>query len=152
MLVVNTGSHLTRIMTRPFLVSLQLFSYPSMTGMSGVISPTNLSMYSTGMNTPRGTPRSSAIPRWSTPLFTLDQEDFSMITHPVTGSNAETNTIILMDEASATTSTSDHTAQCCNNTNLMCDADRFFQSNVAAEGLEHATQRDQESLPASKSP
>nr|CAI5827646.1 unnamed protein product [Callosobruchus analis] len=31
-----------------------LFSYPSMTGMSGVISPTNLSMYSTNVSTSRG--------------------------------------------------------------------------------------------------
>lgn len=151
MLVVRTYRRTTRALTVSFL--LQLFSYPSMTGMSGVISPTNLSMYSPGVSTPRGTPRSSAIPRWSAPLFTLDQEDFSMITHPVSGSNAESNTIILMDDASAAASASDHAAQCCNSASLMCEADRFFQASVAAaEGLEHTAPRDSDSLPAPKSP
>lgn len=133
--------------------SLQLFSYPSMSGMSGVISPTNLSMYSPTVSTQRGTTRTS-IPRWSAPLFALDQEDFNMITHPVTGANAETNTIILMDEGTGS-SGPEHaqSAQCCNTTNLMCDADRFFQSSVNAAALEHSAQRGNEpSLPAPKSP
>lgn len=116
-----------------------LFNYPM--AMSGVISPTNLSMYTPGSTPNRGT-RCSTIPRWNPPqLFTLDQEDF-MISHPVAGSNAETNTIILMDDGtSATASAADHNAQCCNNHTLtqLCDADRFFQT---AEGLEHATQRE----------
>lgn len=113
-----------------------LFSYP-MSGMSGGISPTNLSMYSPNVITSRGTPRSSTIPRWNGPVFSLDQEDFSMITH----SNPESNAIILMDEstaaaaaaAAASTPTSDHTGQCCNSVNLMCDADRFFQAGDALE-------------------
>ncbi|KAJ8936482.1 hypothetical protein NQ314_012345 [Rhamnusium bicolor] len=53
------------------------------------------------------------------------REDFSMITHP---SNSEPNTIILMDEATAAASSSEHAGQCCNSGNLMCDADRFFSS------------------------
>nr|XP_023011812.1 nuclear factor 1 C-type isoform X2 [Leptinotarsa decemlineata] len=122
-----------------------LFTYPSMTGMTGVISPTNLSMYSPGVSTSRGTHRSSSIPRWSTPLFTLDQEDFSMITHP---SNTEPSAIILMDDT-ATASTSDHTGQCCNSANLMCDADRFFQ---AGETLEGSNSRESERMVAPKSP
>ncbi|CAH1153630.1 unnamed protein product [Phaedon cochleariae] len=121
-----------------------LFSYPSMTGMSGVISPTNLSMYSSNVSTPRGTPRTSNMPRWSTPLFTLDQEDFSMITHP---SNTEPGAIILMDETAA--QASDHTGQCCNSGNLMCDADRFFQ---AGDTLEGANPREIDRLPPQKSP
>ncbi|XP_008199072.1 nuclear factor 1 B-type isoform X4 [Tribolium castaneum] len=117
-----------------------LFSYPSMSGMSGVISPTNLSMYSASVSTSRGT-RSSSIPRWSAPLFTLDQEDFNMIAHQT---NPESNAIILMDDGTAS---SDH-GQCCSSANLMCDTDRFFQ---AGDALESAGQRDAE-LPAPKSP
>ncbi|KAK9723135.1 MH1 domain [Popillia japonica] len=126
-----------------------LFGYTSMSGMSGVISPTNLSMYSPGVTTSRGTPRTSAIPRWNTSLFTLDQEDFSMITHPVSGTNADSNTIILMDEATAASTEQEHANQCCNSTNLMCDADRFFQSTVTADSLD---QRDNEQLSTPKSP
>lgn len=129
--------------------AFQLFGYTSMSGMSGVISPTNLSMYSPGVTTSRGTPRTSGIPRWNTPLFTLDQEDFSMITHPVTGTNADSNTIILMDEATAASTEQEHANQCCNSTNLMCDADRFFQSTVTADSLD---QRDNDQLSTPKSP
>lgn len=121
-----------------------------MSGMSGVISPTNLSMYSPGVTTQRGTRSSSGIPRWSAPLFALDQEDFNMITHPVTGSGSEANTIILMDEATAVSAASEHASQCCNSTSLMCDADRFFQTSVTDDGLE---QRDpDQQLTSPKSP
>ncbi|XP_050519138.1 nuclear factor 1 X-type isoform X3 [Diabrotica virgifera virgifera] len=110
----------------------ELFSYPNITGMSGVISPTNLSMYSPTVSTARGTPRSSNITRWNNPLFTLDQEDFSIISHT---SSAEPGAIILMDEASASTapSATDHTGQCCNSANMICDADRFFQGGDTLE-------------------
>ncbi|XP_060515791.1 nuclear factor 1 C-type isoform X2 [Cylas formicarius] len=118
-----------------------LFSYPSMSGMTGVISPTNLSMYSPSVTTSRGTPRSSSIPRWSTPLFTLDQEDFSMITHPT---NPEQNAIILMDDTSGPAAGAEHSAQCCNSANLMCDADRFFQAgDPTLEGGTPPASRDQ---------
>lgn len=96
--------------------------------MSGVISPTNLSIYSPSVNTTRGSTRTSNIPRWNTPLFNLDQEDFNMITH---ASTPEQNTIILMDESAA--GSAEHSSQCCNNTNLMCDADRFFQAGEALD-------------------
>lgn len=87
------------------------------------------------------------MPRWSTtPLFTLDQEDFNMIAHP---SNPESNAIILMDEATAAASSTEHTGQCCNSANLMCDADRFFQANDA---LESSASREPDQLPAPKSP
>jgi hypothetical protein len=115
-----------------------------MSGMSGVISPTNLSMYSPSVSTSRGTPRSSSIPRWSTPLFTLDQEDFNMIAHQA---NPESNAIILMDDGTTATSTSEH-GQCCNSASLMCDTDRFFQ---AGDALENSGPRESE-LPAPKSP
>ncbi|XP_066158643.1 nuclear factor 1 B-type isoform X3 [Euwallacea fornicatus] len=116
-----------------------LFSYPSMTGMSGVISPTNLTMYSPNVNTTRGSTRASNMPRWSTPLFNLDQEDFNMITH---GANPEQNTIILMDESAAAAAGAEHSAQCCNNANLMCDADRFFQAGDTLDSSASSANRD----------
>nr|XP_022914981.1 nuclear factor 1 X-type isoform X2 [Onthophagus taurus] len=136
-----------------------LFGYPTMGAMSGVISPTNLSMYSPGVTTSRGTPRSSAIARWNAPLFALDQEDFGMITHPVgggggSGGAAEPGAIILMEDGAGSgpvpvpVSVPDHVSQCCTSTNLICDADRFFQST---DPLEHA-QRDNEQLSTPKSP
>lgn len=136
---------------------LQLFSYQSMGGIpgpGGVISPTNLSMYSSNVGTSRNTSRSSAIPRWSTPLFTLDQEDFSMMTHPVavSGASAEGGTVILMDE-SAAGSASDPSSQCCTSTNIMCEADGFFHSGVAGDELDSTGQRDPDGLSApNKSP
>lgn len=60
--------------------------------MSGVISPTNLSLYSTPVTTPRTTART----RWNNPF--LLEEDFSMITHPVSSNNPESNSVILMEE------------------------------------------------------
>lgn len=81
-----------------------------MSTMSGVISPTNLSMYSSAVtNSGRNIVRSNTVgvgvgmgvgvPRWTTtPFITLDQEDFNMMTHPVNASNTEPNAIILMDE------------------------------------------------------
>lgn len=60
--------------------------------MSGVISPTNLSLYSTPVTAPRTTPRT----RWNNPFML--EEDFSMITHPVSNNNPETNSVILMEE------------------------------------------------------
>ncbi|XP_037925626.1 nuclear factor 1 X-type isoform X2 [Hermetia illucens] len=65
----------------------------SISTMSGVISPTNLSLYSSPVTTPRTTPRA----RWNAPF--LMEEDFNMITHPVSNNNPETNSVILMDEA-----------------------------------------------------
>ncbi|XP_055692200.1 nuclear factor 1 X-type isoform X2 [Lutzomyia longipalpis] len=75
----------------------QLFSYASgqsvaSSTMSGVISPTNLSLYSSPVTTPRTTSRS----RWNAPF--LLEEDFSMITHPVSNNAPEANTVILMEE------------------------------------------------------
>ncbi|XP_055704741.1 nuclear factor 1 X-type isoform X2 [Phlebotomus papatasi] len=76
----------------------QLFSYTgggqsvASSTMSGVISPTNLSLYSSPVTTPRTTSRS----RWNAPF--LLEEDFGMITHPVSNNTPEANTVILMEE------------------------------------------------------
>lgn len=80
----------------------QLFSYPaisSMSGMSGVISPTNLSLYGTPVSAARSAAR-GAVPRWNPPFITLE-EDFGMMTHgqmPISSNNPDTNSVILMDE------------------------------------------------------
>ncbi|XP_054724895.1 nuclear factor 1 C-type-like [Uloborus diversus] len=53
----------------------QLFSYPSISpvsGLSGVISPTSLSMFTSPVTTPRTTPRTTPIPRWSGQFVSLD--------------------------------------------------------------------------------
>lgn len=68
-----------------------------------------------------------------------------MITHPVTvsGASAEAGTVILMDETGAGTG-ADPANQCCTSTNLMCEADGFFHSAVAAvagDELDSAGQR-----------
>lgn len=71
--------------------------------MTGVISPTNLSLYSAPITTtPRTTPRS----RWNPPF--LLEEDFNMIAqHPSPMTNqtpAEANSVILMEEGELTMS------------------------------------------------
>lgn len=64
----------------------QLFSYGSMgqvSGMSGVISPTNLTMFTTPVSTSRPTSRTAGIPRWNTTSATyipLDENlDYGMM-------------------------------------------------------------------------
>ncbi|XP_025111035.1 nuclear factor 1 A-type-like isoform X7 [Pomacea canaliculata] len=61
----------------------QVFTYPSLSpvnAISGVISPTTLSLIASPMATPRTTPRSTPIPRWTTPFIPLDENvDYSML-------------------------------------------------------------------------
>lgn len=87
---------------------LQLLGYTSsIPGMSGgVISPTNLSLYSTGANggvSPaighRGPPPGSATrSRWN-PSFLSMEDDFNMMSHALSGSNpAEATSVILMED------------------------------------------------------
>ncbi|KDR17984.1 hypothetical protein L798_07165, partial [Zootermopsis nevadensis] len=89
------------VVTSPFSVSReyafthihaqpgQLFSYPSISpvsamSVSGVISPTNLSLFTSPVTTPRTTPRSTPVPRWNAPFISLD-EDYNMITPLMSG-------------------------------------------------------------------
>lgn len=55
----------------------QLFTYSSMSpvsAMSGVISPTSMSLFTSPGTTPRTTPRSTPpVPRWNTPFINLDE-------------------------------------------------------------------------------
>ncbi|XP_055884977.1 nuclear factor 1 X-type-like isoform X2 [Biomphalaria glabrata] len=61
----------------------QAFTYPSISpvnAISGVISPTTLSLISSPMATPRTTPRSTPIPKWSSSFITMDENmDYSML-------------------------------------------------------------------------
>lgn len=68
---------------------LQLFSYPSSISTMP-INPTNLSLYSTPVTTPRSS-------RWNPPF--LLEEDLNMMTqHPISSNNPVSNSVILMEE------------------------------------------------------
>ncbi|XP_014274096.1 nuclear factor 1 X-type isoform X9 [Halyomorpha halys] len=100
----------------------QLFSYPSLSPMSGVMSPTNLSLFPGPLqvNSPRGGTR-SALPRWTPPTappagpgppFISLEEDY-MMTPLITPTNHETAALI--------------------------DDDRYFNSVVQnSEGIENS--------------
>jgi len=70
---------------------LQVFTYPSLSpvnAISGVISPTTLSLITSPGVTPRTTPRSTPIPRWTTPFIPLDEGmDYSMLANFMHGVN-----------------------------------------------------------------
>ncbi|KAK6620148.1 hypothetical protein RUM44_006548 [Polyplax serrata] len=98
------------VVTSPFAVSReytfshihtqpgQLFSYPNVGGMTGVISPTNLSLF-TGPTVSRpqsAAPRSTPIPRWNTPFISLD-EDYNMMPL-MPGGNPDQGALIDTDE------------------------------------------------------
>lgn len=83
---------------------LQLFSYSNISpvsamSVSGVISPTNLSLFTSPVTTPRTTPRSTPVPRWNVPFISLD-EDYNMITPLMSGNgnNPEASAGALMDD------------------------------------------------------
>uniref|UniRef100_T1JCU1 Uncharacterized protein n=1 Tax=Strigamia maritima TaxID=126957 RepID=T1JCU1_STRMM len=77
----------------------QLFTYPSMSGVSGVISPTNLSLFTSPVTTPRTTPRSTPIPRWSAPFISLDENmDYSMMAGLMPGANPDEPPPLLGEE------------------------------------------------------
>lgn len=61
--------------------------------MTGVISPTNLSLYSSSLNT---VPRSRG-PRWNNVNSFIMEDDFHTISHPGSNSNVG-HSILLMDE------------------------------------------------------
>ncbi|KAL5021707.1 hypothetical protein ScPMuIL_000862 [Solemya velum] len=73
----------------------QVFTYPSISpvnAISGVISPTTLSLIASPVGTPRTTPRSTPIPRWTTPFIPLDEGmDYSMLANLMHGVNNEEN-------------------------------------------------------------
>lgn len=72
-----------------------MFTYPSISpvnALSGVISPTTLSLIASPVHTPRTTPRSTPIPRWSTPFIPLDENmDYNMMVNFPSGSSNESD-------------------------------------------------------------
>lgn len=73
----------------------QLFSYPNISpvsAMSGVISPTNLSMFTSPVTTPRNTPRNTPVPRWNPPFISLDENmDYNMMAGLMSSTNPDTD-------------------------------------------------------------
>ena len=83
----------------------QLFTYTNIgpvSGMSGVISPTNLSLFSSPVATPRSTPnaRTTPVPRWNTGSFIAldDNMDYSMMSPLIAGTNQDQQGPPLMDD------------------------------------------------------
>ncbi|KAH8272473.1 hypothetical protein KR044_007726, partial [Drosophila immigrans] len=83
--------------------STSLLGYAgSISTMSGVISPTNLSLYSTPTMSVSSAHRPNVRPRWNN---TLTEDDFNIISHSVASTNTENTQIILMDECKYITRT-----------------------------------------------
>lgn len=78
-------------------IFLQLFSYPSISpvsGLSGVISPTSLSMFTSPVTTPRTTPRTTPIPRWSGQFVLDDNMDYNVMANLMHTSDSDPPHII----------------------------------------------------------
>ncbi|XP_036231744.1 uncharacterized protein NfI isoform X2 [Bactrocera oleae] len=70
----------------------------SISTISGVISPTNLSLYSSPITGASNVPhRSTPRPRWNPPF--LMEDEFSMMPHSVSSTNSENTPVILMEDA-----------------------------------------------------
>ncbi|XP_041356700.1 nuclear factor 1 X-type-like isoform X2 [Gigantopelta aegis] len=71
----------------------QVFTYPSISpvnAISGMISPTTLSLIASPVATPRTTPRTTPIPRWTTPFIPLDENvDYNMLANIMPTVNTE---------------------------------------------------------------
>lgn len=64
--------------------------------MTGVISPTNLSLFAgPPVTRPQSAPRSTPIPRWNAPFISLD-EDYNMMPL-MTGTNSDQSALIDAD-------------------------------------------------------
>lgn len=91
-----------------------MFTYPSLSPLSGVISPTTFSLLASPVATPRTTPRSTPIPRWIS--LGVDGEpmlDYSqMMVNMVSGTSTDdiegnSNSVLgecIMDNITVTTS------------------------------------------------
>ncbi|XP_035225744.1 nuclear factor 1 X-type-like isoform X1 [Stegodyphus dumicola] len=79
----------------------QLFQYTNISpvsAISGMISPTNLSMFTSPQTTPRSTPRTTPVPRWSAPFITLDENlDYNMMAGLMPGTNSDTDPPHIME-------------------------------------------------------
>ncbi|XP_049315542.1 mucin-5AC isoform X2 [Bactrocera dorsalis] len=77
----------------------QILGYTSsISTISGVISPTNLSLYSSPITgASNASHRSTPRPRWNPPF--LMEDEFSMMPHSVSSTNSENAPVILMEDA-----------------------------------------------------
>ncbi|KAH8376037.1 hypothetical protein KR093_010538, partial [Drosophila rubida] len=81
--------------------STSLLGYAgSISTMSGVISPTNLSLYSAPAMSVTSAHRPNVRPRWNT---TLSEDDFNIISHSVASTNTENTQVVLMDDCKSIT-------------------------------------------------
>lgn len=67
----------------------------SISTMSGVINPTNLSLYSAPTMTVSSAPRSSVRSRWNP---TVTEDEFNLIPHSVASTCIENAQVILMED------------------------------------------------------
>ncbi|XP_032678755.1 nuclear factor 1 X-type isoform X4 [Odontomachus brunneus] len=71
----------------------QIFTYPTISSMSGVISPTNLSLFSSPVSVTRPVatqrPVSNVPPRWNTAPFINLEDDYNMIAPIIAGTTSE---------------------------------------------------------------
>lgn len=68
--------------------------------MSGVISPTNLSLYSSASAagvSPAVTHRTTPRTRWNPPFLSME-DDFNMMSHTLSSTNPEATPVILMED------------------------------------------------------
>lgn len=71
--------------------------------MSGVISPTNLSLFTSPVTTPRTTPRSTPIPRWNAPFMTMDDNvEYAMMASLMPGTNPDDTSPLIGEGESET--------------------------------------------------
>ena len=57
----------------PKFFVFQMFPYPNLSPISGILSPTTYSWMASPGGTPRTTPRSTPTPRWTSPYVSLDE-------------------------------------------------------------------------------
>uniref|UniRef100_A0A1A9VWP5 CTF/NF-I domain-containing protein n=1 Tax=Glossina austeni TaxID=7395 RepID=A0A1A9VWP5_GLOAU len=113
---VSSVSALTRISAQPYSNTNSRDSYfnhfhtqttpllgytSSISTMSGVISPTNLSLYSSASAagvSPAVTHRTTPRTRWNPPFLSME-DDFNMMSHTLSSTNPEATPVILMEDS-----------------------------------------------------
>ncbi|XP_018404555.1 PREDICTED: nuclear factor 1 B-type isoform X5 [Cyphomyrmex costatus] len=76
----------------------QIFTYPTISSMSGVISPTNLSLFSSPVSVTRPVATQRSVtnipPRWNTAPFINLEDDYNMIAPIIAGTSSEPSATI----------------------------------------------------------
>ncbi|KAG0712868.1 hypothetical protein GWK47_017451 [Chionoecetes opilio] len=118
----------------------QLFTYSNMSpvsAMSGVISPTSMSLFTSPGSTPRTTPRSTppAVPRWNTPFISLDENmDYTTMSTLMPSLPADAASAHLIEDAHVPGSHGNTGAEevclCCHFTHPHPHTERYFTTVV----------------------